>query len=260
MMASSAAHQRSLSRPKKAVITDDELGMVADTLHEPRAVVAEMLGRSAQMVGVMRRIVRNGDDRQFPGAWSEDDDDKIRSIGEQRRFPYAKLIEMFPGRTISAINYRRQYLGSRSARLGIGLRTVLAKTCPKCGLLRSGEWFGVNKGVCAAHCRTCSSDSARHYADTEMRDSRAAAYRASAQAITAANATRSGQEYTDSDIRVLEDRTLTDFQKALALKRSYAAASTARRSMGFLSSAARLSELQTGTWFVNVPAAVKDGA
>jgi hypothetical protein len=252
-MTVSAAQRRHLDSSRLNPISDEELGLVAATMGEPRLVVAEMLGRSTQMVGVMRRMVKNGDSRKGTNRfgtkpWSEDEDEAIRALGEQR-VSGTSLLEMFPGRTLAAITFRRSKLG-RPVRLGVGGRAVIAKTCTACGLLLAGEWFHKNMGSC----RRCAVDHARIYTDAEKRDARALARRRAYQAVTLPLATKWGEEYTEDDMRILSDPHLSDVEKALRLRRTFVATSTARRKRGLPSSATRLDNLDLGEWAIQIRA------
>jgi len=249
-MPQSAAQKRALTITPQNIITDKELEMVAATMGEPRQAVAKKLGRSVPMVTVMRRMVRNGDKRNFSGRWTKDEDDRIREFGD-RRVPDAEYEAAFPDRSANAVRYRRSLLGARRHQVGIGKRTVVAKTCPKCGLLKAGEWFSVSSdGRTASYCRPCGVEKAKQGASAAGLHARVIERGRRLQDITAEVATRSGYEYTSADLAVLEDRSITDFQKALALGRSLKATTSARQNRGFRSSVTLLSEVDAGQWLI----------
>jgi hypothetical protein len=79
------------------------------------------------------------------------------------------------------------------------------------------------------------------------------ARRKSLQEITRQQAERHGQPYTESDYEVLADKSLTDFQKALRLKRTYAGAVHARRAAGLKSKPEGLGDPERDVWVIDNP-------
>lgn len=108
-------------------------------------------------------------------------------------------------------------------RISAGPRTVLARSCLECGEFLSRSAFNVSRGYTDTTCSACRARNAR----------RDPAYRASAiesrmrrfnraQALTRDHATHHGEEWTSSQVEILE-RDISDEDAALLLGRTYSA-------------------------------------
>ena len=242
--------------------TDDDLSYIAETMGQPRRQVAEAMGRTAQAITHMRRIIRNGDSRKTV-RWSEYEDQVIRnSVGLRTSEEIAALL---PGRSayavrghISVLGLKLGYYASRSP-LNIGERTLLAKTCSKCGLLLPAQWYNKRKftgrrlqegEAWRTNCRKCSGgDEVRVGRQGSVRTN---AYKAEAQAITVPLAENNGKDYTEADHAILADETLTILAKALLLKRSYSAISNKTSDSGYKSHRG-LGDAARDQWLIDNP-------
>lgn len=233
--------------------TDREYGFIADHSDWTNRQLAEALDRTPNGVGMKRRALATGwspvDTRE---SWSDDEDAFIRATPHLTAAQVAEAL----GRTTSAINHRRADIRVRAsvkassrANLGgfhgfkhswgpntnphrVGARPLVARTCPKCGLLLSAKWYllqGKSKKRGGDHwsalCRKCKSENApRRYAESTEANRKAARKSFDAQqARTLPLAEKAGQPYTLADHAVLSDPDLTNFEKAITLKRTYSA-------------------------------------
>lgn len=242
--------------------TDEELGHVLNTLDRPAREVAEALGRPGYAIDKMRRLVRSGWARERE-PWTDDEIEVIQNPGLTVR----QMAERLPGRTEGAITTRRHvlqvnagnFLGSDLNPAEVRGRTLLAKTCLRCGLLLPADWFGSahrrgsGRKVWRPYCRKCASASA-----TDSKKARgdggasSRAYEAKAQAITIPLAEKRGSEYTEEDHKVLSDPSLTRLAKALILKRTYRAASSQCSLHGYKSNF-RLGSPEKDRWIIDNP-------
>jgi hypothetical protein len=218
--------------------TEDELGYILDNMHLPARLVAEHLGRSHAGVENMRKRLKAGWTRRQE-HWSEEEDQVIIA-GSRRLITAKQLAEKLPGRSADAVQNRRQAIdarvgGTNLSPVGIGKRTLIAKTCKGCGILLPASWFNEHTdGGTKGSCKKCQSTR-----DTE-RDrkggwERASIYNANAQKITLPTATRNGYPYTEADEGVLADTSLSNVAKALKIRRSYLAIKTAVINRGYKS-------------------------
>lgn len=235
--------------------TEDELGYILDNMHLPARLVAEHLGRSHAGVENMRKRLKAGWVRKQE-EWSEEED-QIIIRGSRLLLTAKQLTDKLPGRSANAIQIRRQKIDARVgvtnlSPIGVGQRTLIAKTCTSCGLLLPASWFNKHSdGGPKGPCKKCQS--AR---DTE-RDrkggwERVSAYNANAQKITLPTATRNGYPYTEADQDVLADASLTNVTKALKLNRSYLAVKTAVANRGYRSRYP-LGNPQADRWLIDNP-------
>lgn len=170
--------------------TDDEVEIVRRTAHWPAQEVAAELGRGYAAVRKFRTTLGREEGLQFP-------------------------------------NSSGFYLDPQS----VGKRTLLAKTCTRCGLLLPADWFGrrSDRGW-RPHCVRCSIPDKEKQYDKSKQWQRSNSEKASAaskahykvmQKITRDRASRHGYPWNESDVPVLKDSSLSAFEKALKLKRSY---------------------------------------
>ena len=240
--------------------TDDEIGFLQDHEDWSAPRVAEALGRTASAVENARhslKVGRLGGMERSP--WTDEEDALL--IDAPSWVTAKALAESLPGRTVHAINHRRKALGVRV--LGerphdIAGRPLVAKSCVACGLLLSGSWFLSHKRAgyiawsprCRACCSKAASD-ARSRRDPDRNWDRDREERL--QRITAEGATRNGQPYTEADYQVLADFSLTDFQKAIQLKRTLRATGAARRGAGLKSKPDGLGDPERDVWVIDNP-------
>jgi len=252
-------------RQRNSEWSDDELGMVQETLSRPAQEVADMLGCSRSSVYGLRSRIRKGWTRKKRELWTSDEDDFIRANVTNRT---VRSIAMDLGRTERA-TYRR--MGAIGIRVGRGHgdldpffivdRRVVAKTCLTCGLLLPGEWFRKTKknGTHGWHssCRKCLSRKTIERQKGLDRGYDPARRRRQLQRmkdLTEPLATRGRMEYTTTDHEVMRDPDLTVLQKALRLKRTYSAISTQAHRNGYRSkSAVLLSCAEAASWSIDNP-------
>lgn len=223
--------------------TDEEYGIVADS-DRPIAELAEILGRSHVAVAKVRNKIRKGWTPAYQSmpSWTEEEDAFLVS---HPKMTY-KEVAVELGRTPSAVQNRRRILGERGLDVTFGgnwspfmpgPRTLLSKTCPECGLLLPAKWFqyfrnGANLKTCK-RCHVASKPKPkREPRDTKRYNAR---WFAKVQAITAPNATNSRNPWTEADEKVAADPSLTNLEKALKLKRTYASVQQRVHSSGYTS-------------------------
>lgn len=248
-LTTTAAATRLASRgSKRRPATDEDFGVIQDTLDWPAAKVAEVLGCSTKYVYDLRARARRGEASKI-NLWTRAEDELLTDLTRDRA-SWSELMGSLPGRSRSSIKYRRQELNLRPVRVGIGTRTLIAKTCPDCGRFRSSEWFTLHRGRRGSFCRECNVLRARRYPRNGAAESKRQ-YEAAAQELTLPHASKAGDEWTEADCAVLADHSLTDIEKALRLRRSFFAVQKKRVALGFQSSATRLSDLDLGEWSIS---------
>lgn len=241
--------------------TDEEIGYLVDHADTSKHLVAEELGRSVSAIENARHKLRNGWTGNQTPAWTDDEDEILYLAGPTATAK--SLVNSLPGRTAGAIRKRRVDLGIKT--LGrrpteIGSRPLVAKSCLGCGLLLAGSWFhSVKKkgGLIAWHpyCRRCSSAKSveRQKENRPRTNERIKRYEDRLQQASLRGADRAGEPYTEADYDVLADQSLTDFQKAIRLKRSWKAVGSARRAGGFKSKPDGLGDPERDVWVIHNP-------
>lgn len=246
--------------------TEDEIGFLQDNPTMAPRHVAEELGRTVRAVQMARKALIAGElGRRLKTRWTEDEDAAVIEAGP---FTSAKsLLEILPGRSEDAINKRRRKLGlvtytTIGERPGdVGNRALVAKSCVRCGLLLAGAWFTFHKPKrgWSSTCRACASEkaglskqAARANESARVAERRKAEYQ-KLQRLTVDRAEKAGEPYTDADFEVLADQSLTDFQKALRLRRSYGAVQGARQRAGFKSKPDGLGDPERDIWVIRNP-------
>jgi len=232
--------------------SEDERGYVLDTLDLPLAQVAAHLGRTENAVSAMRSQVRSG---HTPGRapWSAAEDDTIR-LGTKKTA--SALAKELPGRTEAAIKQRRKVIKVQAETRHKnphrpGNRSLLAKTCRKCGLLLPAGWFRRGAKAFAIDCKKCESDTAfnRQRNSAGLDDSLSGKRR---QAISLLTADRNKFEYTAEDEIVLADKELTVLEKAIVMRRSFFAVRAALFARGIKSSKV-LGDKEIDQWLIDNP-------
>ena len=104
---------------------------------------------------------------------------------------------------------------------------LLAKTCPKCGLLLGAEWFHRYEGHYRSWCRQCEADKRSVPKTVPRSDFHLRCQEASLPAP------RNRQPWTESDYKVLADPSKTVLEKALQLQRSYYATNNRAHAMRY---------------------------
>lgn len=243
--------------------SDDELGFLLDHPTWTARQVGEALGRGMQSVQHKRYHLRDGwsPEREM---WTESDWDFVR------RTPHmtATQVAAHLGRTAASIKNARHLLsvkerlsfdieGRSKLPSTIGSRTLVAKTCPRCGKFLNAKWFYRLTRVgrppqWSTDCAKCShKDDPKRVLSTSARDGGASA-RASnrrLQAITRERAHRHGQEWIDTDHEILADPDLTAFEKAIRLGRTYNAVRQAVHVNGYTSKVGRGDPVE-GVWLI----------
>lgn len=138
----------------------------------------------------------------------------------------------------------------------VGSRRLLAKTCLGCGLLLPADWYtlrgsggGLKRGW-TDRCTRCFGKS------TKPRPSEAgkppSRSRQELQRITRERAHRHGQPWLDADHSILRDSTLTIFEKAIKLGRTYESTTAACSCNGYTSRVGKGDPMQ-GAWHIDNP-------
>lgn len=244
--------------------TDDEIGFLQDCKGWPVAKVAEELGRSISSIENARHKLRHGWTGNQTPAWTEDEDDVL--ISAPLSMSAEALAGQLPGRGVPAIRKRRSQLGIKvrgHRPAEIGSRPLVAKSCLKCGRLLAGSWFVAikSKGVTrwSPNCRSCASKGGVQWGKDNAEKRRRATdrYQDRLQSLSLQRATRVGEPYTEADYEVLADQSLTDFQKALRLGRSYKATKSARNAAGLKSKPEGLGDPERDIWVIDAPHALE---
>lgn len=242
--------------------TDEEIGFLQDHPDWTGRQLADELGRSISAIENARHKLRRGWMGNQTPAWTEEEDQVL--IGAPPNVSAESLAELLPSRGVPAIRKRRLQLGIKvlgNRPTEIGARPLVAKTCKTCGLLLAGSWFASVKamGVIRWHpdCKRCASAKASERANRDYAAQDKYAKRL--QSVTVERAARAGEPYTEADYEILADQTLTDFQKALRLQRSWQATSSARRAAGFKSKPDGLGDPERDLWIIRNPNLCAEG-
>lgn len=244
--------------------TDDEIGFLQDHEDWPTRRVAEELQRTASAIENARHKLRNGWTGNQAPAWTEDEDFVL--ISAPVSASAESLSDLLPGRGVPAIRKRRAQLGIKvigHRPTEVAHRPLVAKTCLKCGRLLAGSWFLAikRKGTISwsPNCRACASEAGtqRGRDNADGRRQSQARYEERLQSLTLERATRAGEPYTEADYEVLADRSLTDFQKALRLGRSWKATRSARSAAGLKSTPDGLGDPERDVWVIDNPNALE---
>lgn len=226
--------------------TDHEIGLVQDFSLSPEKA-AQAAGRSVDAVKHMRRKIRAGWS-PVREQWSADDEQFVLAT------PHLTAVEVAAalGRSLRSIEHRRAELKAkgwagvaRNKPWYVGKRRLLARTCPKCGLLLDSAFFQRKTATWDTACARCKNrggrPSERIYAPSKSPQR--------LQSLTKARATRHGQPWVDADDAVLEDPDLTVLEKALRLGRTYFATGERCRRKNFPSKVG-LGETAKGQWVI----------
>lgn len=250
-----------MSNQPRRPYSEEEMGYIADSMDRPRREVAAHLNCTPHRVTDMRRIVRDGAPRQsIQTMWTEDED---RVLLEMASASNAAISKALIGRTTKAVSRRRERLSLSAPREGVaffvGSRTLLAKTCPDCGLLLPASWFHWSEpNKCwRTYCRKCFTPRNRAYKRksdkvTTSNKAYSRAYAQKAQQITLPLADRKGEEFTESDHVILADESMTALGKALKMKRTYSSAKNAVYNFGY-KSLTPLGDPAQDQWIIDNP-------
>lgn len=143
----------------------------------------------------------------------------------------------------------------RKAPQYVGRRILLASTCKECGVLRDAKWFIRNEeGFYSFVCRVCRNSNNSRVGKIRTDDSKSQTRRSqkSLQERTLDLANRSGDPWTEADFQTLSDPDLTIIQKALLLRRTYAATSVKAGLQGYKSRIG-LGDPDRNEWIINTP-------
>ena len=113
-------------------------------------------------------------------------------------------------------------------RIYVGRRSLLCKTCTRCGELRPGSDYYLGKKGYASDCRACHARERGGYRgyrklSKEAERKKAAKFRARKGKICGVEPSHHRQPYTGVDWEILLREDLTITQKAIALGRTYSA-------------------------------------
>ena len=222
--------------------------------------IGEDLGRGEAAVLQIRKKLREG---TYQGPmWTEEEIALVRSTPHLTHHEVAKRL----GKRPSTVRGLRQRLGRREGiRFDIydsknphhvGSRRLLAKTCPKCGLLLEANWY-VNRKTGSrtwfSSCTRCTPRSdVESKVPTEVRKSQNQASQQKLQNLSLPHAINTGEPYTEADHKVLADPDLTVIEKALKIGRTYFATNTACGSNGYASKVG-LGDPMKGVWVIDNP-------
>lgn len=237
--------------------SDEEVGHLVDLAPLTAAQAAKVLGRTRKSVLHKRAELRRGIERRY--WWISDDD--LDFVAAYPEFTAAQIGRHL-GRTPQSISAMRQKLRDMGA-AGVSLttskspnsvagRTLVAKTCARCGLLLDASWFtsrGTKRvGHYAPHCRKCMVSKRTKAASSRY----AKRFSDRLQAVTLETATNRRKEWTNSEMEVLSDLTKTNFEKALALGRTYYAVNDAMSSLGLRSRKEPVPDPANAQWFISL--------
>lgn len=256
--------------------TDFEIGELEGLSNLSARDAGKHLGRSMQSVQHMRNKLRDG---WFPGARERWTDDELEMVRRTPHLTAEQVSDKLGTRSVCAVNSARGKLhategisfgevGSHKNPHEVGSRRLLAKTCIGCGLLLDASWFSkVNGGKKWLHrCRRCIQVNAKTGEKYEQsngyRKDGGASARASAaklQKLTRERASRHGFPWMDGDHVILRDTSLTVFEKAIRLGRTWSATHMACSVNGYTSRVGRGDPMH-GVWRIDNPNEAKAGA
>lgn len=232
--------------------TDEELGLVESSPLSATQLSFE-IGRSPGAISQMRLRLRRGNPPDTARAFSDDDLDLMRATPHLTVQQVADVL----GRSYDVTKHRRQQMardegidfGGRGANKSphrIGKRRLLARTCFNCGLLLDGSWFWRNSHGWHSACARCFKQSEKPM-DRDRGDGGRRL-----QELSLPHARKHGQEWVESDHGVLADETLTVFEKAVRLQRTYFATHSAISKNGYRSKVGRGDPVE-GRWVIDNP-------
>lgn len=228
------------------------------------AEAAKILGRSTQSVYHMRAKLARGD-VMLIDAWSDDEDQFLCSTPHFTAAQQARHLN----RAKTAVDKRREFLTKKHGvkfsgdadPMSVGSRRLLARTCLGCGLLLEAQWFGARKRGGGSQARSwnsrCTRCRDRHAPPIEQRDYSSSPdqkrrFHSRVQRLTRERATNHRQPWLAADHEVLRDSSLTVFEKAIKLGRTYSSAATACAENGYTSRVGKGDPLR-GVWHISNP-------
>lgn len=218
-----------------------------------------------QSVQHMRNKLRDGwAPEKLP--WTEDEIDFVRRTPDFTANQVAEHLNRGPNGVsrIRGMLSRSEGLdftrGDQKSPWSVGSRRLLAKTCLGCGLLLDASWYGKAKGrTWKTRCGRCIQRSAitgekYNQLSGRQKDGGASARKSAQklQAITREHAVRHGYPWIESDHEVLRDSTLTVFEKAIKLGRTWAATHAAVKTNGYTSRVGKGDPME-GVWHIDNP-------
>ncbi|MEO5920461.1 MAG: hypothetical protein ABIQ01_04885 [Pseudolysinimonas sp.] len=236
--------------------TDDFYGQVEDTLHLAAAAAADELGVSVGQIYYARRRMREGRVLVGPEPWSEDEDALIMASAD---LTAKQLTERLSGRTYEAVRARRLQIGAPTRGRGyhakptaVAGRPLIAKTCRSCGELQPGDMYLWRSATRTWHsyCIVCTSTRSRDFRVANGSESK---FGLRQQEITLPTADRRYLDYTDRDMAVLTDQSLTVVEKALTLHRTYFGTAAALERFGLRSAMVPVAERLHDSWKIDNP-------
>lgn len=263
-----AHHRAEEAQGESMPWTDAEIGFLQDHLDWKSPRIAEELGRSPGAVRQAKRKLRDGSLGAGRTFWSEDEIDFVRRTPNLTTEQVAHHL----GRPFGGVAGIRKRLAkdegvdfgnNQKSPHNIGPRRLLAKTCIGCGLLLEASWFNSSNDKSRGRkwktqCARClyKSDQAAH-PDRPSKSKRdggksARAARERLQTITRERATRHREPWLEADHEVLRDASLTTFEKALSLGRTYLATHSAVSNNGYTSRVGKGDPMK-GVWVIDNP-------
>ena len=249
--------------------SDYEIGALEGLSHLTARQAGQALGRSMQSVQHMRNKLRDG---WFPGARERWTDDEVELVRRTPHLTAEQVAAQLGTRSASAVNGARGKLhategiafgeqGSHKSPHEVGSRRLLAKTCIGCGLLLDASWFSKSNGgrKWLHRCTRCIQVSAttgeKYQQSNGYRKDGGSSARATAarlQKITRERASRHGYPWLEADHVILRDSTLTAFEKAIRLGRTWSATHLAVSQNGYTSRVGKGDPMH-GVWRIDNP-------
>ncbi len=133
----------------------------------------------------------------------------------------------------------------------VGTRLLLAKTCVKCDLLLGGDCFSLRPAGYHSYCRHCACKESR--AITKSQEAIGNDYATRIQAASKSWAIYKYGNWSEDELEVLRDKSLTVLEKSYKLRRTYYAVQGTIQRRGWTSSPNRLPPQKDGVWIIQFP-------
>lgn len=214
------------------------------------------------------RMKKHGTVLGAPPSWDPKEDDLIRKmIG---RAPAREIANQL-GRPLDATKHRIYKLGLRLGKensggwgyspRSVGNRTLVAKTCKRCGILRDASEFGRDvsqNGTWKPQCIHCNATerSKRPKPDGGLQDKRthqSAVIHLMRQRDSEILADRKGFPYLEADLKVLSNPNLYLWEKAKSTGRTVSGVRYACKKFGFVSKGGKVSSRDFPKWEIENP-------
>jgi len=239
--------------------TDEEFGFIQSPpngwTHED---IADFLGRTVACVKKYRLKLKRGWQRERE-AYTAEECAYIADTMDR----WAADVAADLGRTKSSVTQQRMRLqrvgiagastapANRPRAHEVGSRTLLAKTCPKCGLLWGGGEFKPMPRGYHPLCARCLGSVRRSREVGKPRQHYIAAMEAATRSLATKSVpyrSRNGEPWTERDVALLADQTLSMPEVAARLGRTWQATQSALNRYGVERPRERATQLPTGEW------------